>query len=61
MILEFAEGGTLRSLMKNRFESKKDFLDLEVSTIIKNILNALLYLHKRNIIHRDIKPGIYFL
>ena len=62
MILELAEGGTLSTFMKERFSSEEKFSDEETARIIKNILLPIFYLHRKNIIHRDIKPGyILFL
>ena len=50
--MEYVEGHTLD------FHIKKRNLDLTQSaTIIKKIANALQEAHKKNIIHRDVKPG----
>lgn len=35
---------------------RKSFIELEIATIMKMILNGLNYIHKHVIIHRDIKP-----
>lgn len=53
--MEYAEGGTLMSLIEER---NGVFTDEEVSEIIKNILIAVEYLHSKNVVHRDLKPGI---
>lgn len=52
LILELCEGGDLFNKIKkgNIFSEKK------VSNILKQILSAIVYLHKNNIVHRDLKP-----
>ena len=49
---EFLEGETLAQYMKDRALSKKEVLDF-----CKMLLNAVRFLHEKNIIHRDIKPS----
>ncbi len=50
LIMEFAGEGTLKNLMEQKLS------DLVNEKIIKEILQAVSYLHKQGIIHRDLKP-----
>ena len=58
IFMELIEGGNLKDLIIKRYldNNKYLFRDSECSQIMKSILEALNYLHKKNIIHRDIKP-----
>ena len=57
LIMEFIEGGSLKDLIFERYYSKEPFFkESECSTIIKNILEGLFYIHGKKIMHRDIKP-----
>jgi serine/threonine protein kinase len=49
--------GNLSDYMRKRFRNKQYFSEEEASVIIKHLLEALSYLHFKNIIHSDIKPG----
>ena len=51
-IMEYAPGGELyKELTKNvRFSEKR------AARYVKQITNALIYIHKCNVVHRDIKP-----
>ena len=51
MILEYINGRDLKMLFMN-----KPATEFQVRTYCKQLLDALEYLHNRNIIHRDIKP-----
>ena len=58
IFMELIEGGNLKDLIIKRYldNNKYLFRDSECALIMKGILEALNYLHKKNIIHRDIKP-----
>ena len=58
IFMELIEGGNLKDLIIKRYLDNNIYLfrDSECSQIMKGILEALNYLHKKNIIHRDIKP-----
>jgi serine/threonine protein kinase len=56
LVLELMEGSSLKEVILSRYKSNQPFSEFEISLIIKNILNALSYIHINNIIHRDIKP-----
>lgn len=51
LLLEYAEGGTLKSYLseRSRLEEK------EAKQIINKLLDTLQYCHKKEIIHRDLK------
>ena len=54
IIMEYLEGGTLKNYLT---ENKNNITENESRIIIKQLLEALNYLHyKRDICHRDIKP-----
>ncbi|OHT12226.1 hypothetical protein TRFO_18027 [Tritrichomonas foetus] len=50
-VLELCEGGSVMDLLKK----KKYFDEILTINITKQILEALIYLHRKGIIHRDIK------
>ena len=58
IFMELIEGGNLKDLIIKRYLDKNIYLfrDSECSQIMKGIFEALNYLHKNNIIHRDIIP-----
>lgn len=60
LFTELMEGGSLRDLIVRRYLSGDEhlFRDDECATIMRGILEGVHYMHSKNILHRDLKPGI---
>ena len=60
LILEYCPNGTLKSYVEKHIimnkESKAPINQGFVIKVFREILNALIYLKRKNILHRDIKP-----
>jgi NIMA (never in mitosis gene a)-related kinase len=57
--MEFAEGGSLQQFLKQRHNT---FLsELEVLTKFSQMVDAINFIHKNNILHRDLKTANVFL
>ena len=52
LILEYCSSGSVIDLM---FSMERTFTEFEIATIIAMVLKGLDYIHKKNLIHRDIK------
>jgi len=52
LVLELCEGGELY----DRIQQKQFYPELEAKTLIKNLLEAIGFIHSRGIMHRDLKP-----
>lgn len=57
ILMEFLFAGSVSDYMKYKNLKSGFQNEVVISTILKNILNALAYIHERNHVHRDIKPG----
>ncbi|KAM6980637.1 serine/threonine-protein kinase 33, partial [Aplochiton taeniatus] len=51
LVTELCEGGELKELLQN----KKRFTEEETRHIIRSLAEAIVYLHKKDIVHRDLK------
>lgn len=52
-MFEYIKGKTLKSFLKTRKDNKIE--EWEAKKILKSITNAIVYLHEKQITHRDIK------
>jgi eukaryotic-like serine/threonine-protein kinase len=52
MVMEFAEGRSLRAVIKDRGRLPAE----EALELTRQICKALVYLHEKGIVHRDLKP-----
>lgn len=50
LVLELAENGELQRYLR---ETKKTFSEHEAATVLKQVVDGLLYLHSHHILHRD--------
>jgi len=57
LVLEYCSGGELFHYILE----KKHLNEKEAASIMKQLLSALVYLHKQGIAHRDIKPENFML
>lgn len=59
LIFEYCDGGNLNTIVNENIKSKSMYLDDHVEKVTKYYLNqlknALVYMHRNNFIHRDIK------
>ena len=61
ILMELAEGGTLKGFLNKRKFNKVSITEDEASLIIGQILFGLVIIHKHHIVHKDIKPRIILL
>lgn len=61
IIIEYIKNGDIYELMKSRKEIKQPFTENELWNIFYQCITSLYYIHKKGVIHRDIKPKNIFL
>ena len=52
LILEYCDSGSVIDLM---LAMDRTYTEIEIATIIKMVLNGLIIIHEKNLIHRDVK------
>ncbi|KAK9917885.1 hypothetical protein WJX75_009260 [Coccomyxa subellipsoidea] len=55
MVMPFVSGGSLEALLTTGYP--KGLREVEIATIMKQVLEALAYMHGRGVLHRDIKAS----
>ena len=61
IVTEYADGGDLNQKVKKQKEKKSPFTEKEIINYLTQICLALNHIHKKKIIHRDLKSGNVFL
>ncbi len=61
LVLEYCEGGTLRSHLASTLDLPHTLPLTEVRHLIGNILRGLSHIHSQGIVHGDLKPENIFL
>lgn len=56
MVIDFVEGCSLEDILLQRKNNQGRLTDEEVLEWLKPIASAIDYVHKKNVVHRDIKP-----
>ena len=57
MIMEYIEGTNLQRRIRYRRSRKQAFKPHEIVALVEPIASALTFAHKKNVIHRDVKPA----
>jgi len=54
--MELCSGGEVMEEIERLLKAKKHFKEKDAANIVKQILHAIDYCHKKGIVHRDLKP-----
>ena len=57
IVMELCQNGDLRAAIKAQKESGEPFSEEQLLLWLYQMFKAIVYLHEKKIIHRDIKPG----
>ena len=61
IVMEYADGGDLQQLIRERKSKKLQFSENEVMEIFIQLCQAVGYLHDKRILHRDLKSQNVFM
>ena len=61
IVMEYADGGDLRTKISDTLKNHLSFEESTIWNVLIQTLEGLKYLHKNNIIHRDLKSANIFL
>jgi len=61
IVMDYCEGGDLRSLIKERIKNKKPFKEKSIKIWLMQLTLALHQMHTQKVLHRDLKPANIFL
>jgi serine/threonine-protein kinase len=56
IVQEYINGKTYWNLLREKHQNSTTFTETEILQWLKDLLRVLSYLHKQNIVHRDISP-----
>ena len=56
IVQEYVNGKTYWNLLREKHQNNTAFTETEILQWLKDLLHVLAYLHKQNIVHRDISP-----
>jgi serine/threonine protein kinase len=56
LVQDYVKGDTYRKILQERHDLGKHFTETEIIHLLAHLLPVLSYLHRRQIVHRDISP-----